>query len=226
MRALALTALAAAGCNATTAAEIKEARLAVYDCDRTVVEAAVRAELRRYGRVAQQPTEPYAMQTETRWYTKSGQAGVRVRRDDDFLRGQGLVPTTDPENNDAIILAYRAKVLRAENGWRVVTDYAAARWLRDRQLPEPLGPENASRPRWIDQRVHRMHVAIHRRLKRCAVAPKPRTPVGPEVDPAIDEPTPGAAKPEPAAEPEREPTLEPDPETPLPDADPVTDPSA
>ena len=218
----------AIGCGGASAAEIKEARLAVYDCDRTVVEAAVRAELRRYGQVFQEPTEPYAMQTETRWYTKSGQAGVRVRRDDDFLRSQGLIPLADPENNDAIILAYRAKVLRAKDGWRVVTDYAAARWLRDRQLPEPLGPKNASRPRWIDQRVHGLHVAIHKRLRRCAIAPKPRAPVGPEVDPKIDEPTPGTPKPPEPAEPEEpeeseEPEeLEPDPEVPLPPAEPLT----
>jgi hypothetical protein len=243
-------ALLGGGCNATSSGEIKQARLAVYDCDRTVVEAAVRAELRKYGRVDQEATEPYALQTETRWYTKFGQAGVRVARDEDFLRSQGLVPIPDDgENSDAIILAYRAKVLRAPRGWRVVTEYAAARWLRDRQLPEPLGPENASRPAWIDQRVHGLHVNIHRRLSACAVAPKPREPVDPSDDPTIDEPSPRPAPdpetapappedepvvpaPPPEDEPEPEPDDEPDddgigepagPTQPLPGADPDPD---
>jgi len=229
--------LLALGCGAGSSAEIKEARLAVYECERTVVEAAARAELRKYGRVAQEPREPYALQTEIRWYTKFGQGGVRVVRDTDFLRGQGLTPvqTPDDEFNDAILMAYRVIVKPDKRGWRINAEYAAARWMRDRQLPEPLGPKNASTPKWIAQRVHGLHVKIHRRLRACALAPKPRVLPGPDVDPTIDEPTPAPApapapeaapepvpEPEPAPEPVAEPTPEPAPE---PTAEPTPEPA-
>jgi hypothetical protein len=159
LRALSLAAVLAAGACATSSADVKEAREAVYQADRQVVWSAIQAEMHARYRDAIKVENEEQGYLETSW--------KRVDAQHEGTAGES-------NQTGAVRAVYVFRMLvKMEGGppWRIHVDGQAAQYRSDLTVLAPFTHGAIDEPHWVPGRIESVRAALHKRLKSYAVQP-------------------------------------------------------
>jgi hypothetical protein len=166
-----VVAVALAACGGASMQERKEARDALYQTDLDTVWNAVRAEMRDGYASVIEVEDPQQGLIKTGWKT------IEAERDSSAEDApQPFSSGANKEGNKGrVVFRIYTKVEPGGPPWYVWVDGEAARYIPGSPMLQPFKRGTEDEPRWVDGRVDRVRLGIHRRLKAYAVTPAAAT---------------------------------------------------
>jgi hypothetical protein len=161
-RAFLLTALVASACGGTSTADIKEARESVYQADKQVVWAAMKAEMTERFGVDIKVENEEAGYLESKWR--------RVDSATEQAAGESNLNTGQMQGAVQGRSMFRM-LMKMEGGppWKIHVDGEGAQYRPDMSMLTPYKHGDIDEPGWVAHRIDAARAGVHRRLKQYAI---------------------------------------------------------
>lgn len=138
-----------------TAAEIKTAREATYDVSPREIYVVAEQETTAWYVIGERMPDELVFATAPQWFTDSGRASK--------------APDAEQKKAGNMQVSFAVLVTAEGSGSRVLVSASAIDYDVDK--PEPRQLEEGALPKWINDRVDKLRVKIHKRVQAMRAAP-------------------------------------------------------